>query len=132
MFPKSTLSRFHQLASPFYYYDLSVLSQTLEQIRTEARKYGFHVHYALKANANPEILAVVREYGLGADCVSGNEVKRAVECGFEAEQIVFAGVGKNDEEIRYALEHSISCFNCESMQEMEVIHELASAAGRKA
>jgi diaminopimelate decarboxylase len=132
MFATKTISRFQQLASPFYYYDLPVLRQTLEQIRTEAGKYGFQVHYALKANANTEILAVIKEYGLGADCVSGNEVKKAVECGFESGQIVFAGVGKSDDEIRYALEHSISCFNCESMQEMEVIHGLALAAGKKA
>ncbi|HXC04946.1 MAG TPA: diaminopimelate decarboxylase, partial [Bacteroidia bacterium] len=104
MFSGKIIDRFKTLPTPFYYYDLEVLKTTLEHIREEAGRYGFHVHYALKANANRPILELVKAYGLGADCVSGNEVKRAVDTGFKPGHIVFAGVGKSDADILYALE----------------------------
>ncbi|PSR56436.1 diaminopimelate decarboxylase [Adhaeribacter arboris] len=111
--------------TPFYFYDLHLLRQTLQAARTEADRYGYHVHYALKANSNEPILKLIRETGFGADCVSGNEIKQALATGFRPAQIVFAGVGKSDAEINYALEQDIFCFNCESMQELEIISELA-------
>jgi diaminopimelate decarboxylase len=101
------------------------LKQTLHDLKKESDKYGFIVHYALKANANNKILAIVKSHTIGADCVSGNEVKKAIECNFSPEHIVFAGVGKSDDEINYALENNIFCFNCESLQELEVINKLA-------
>lgn len=119
-------------ATPFYAYDLTVLHQTLEAARHEAGKYNFHVHYALKANANAPVLDAMRSAGFGADCVSGNEVKRAIENGFPAHHVVFAGVGKSDAEINYALEQDIFCFNCESSHELEVLNELASAQNKTA
>ncbi len=112
-------------STPFYFYDLSLLRQTLNLARTEADRYGYHVHYALKANSNEPILKLVQQTGFGADCVSGNEVKQALAIGFRPDQIVFAGVGKSDAEINFALQHDIFCFNCESTQELEVISELA-------
>lgn len=115
--------------TPFYLYDLDLLRKTLEVVKAESEAYGFQVHYALKANPNTPILRLVRQYGLGADCVSGNEVKRAVETGFSPDHIVFAGVGKSDAEINYALEQDIFCFNCESMQELSVLNELAGQKG---
>src|SRR5688572_26501858 len=113
MFPTDTLRQFSSIETPFYYYDMEILDRTLKQLKAESERYGFIVHYALKANANEPILAKIREAGFGADCVSGNEVKRAVECGFDASHIVFAGVGKSDAEINYALDQDIFCFNCE-------------------
>lgn len=132
MFAKDTIEKIKSIPTPFYYYDLGILRRTLQQLKAESDKYGFIVHYALKANANNEILGIIREYGMGADCVSGNEVKKAVECKFASEHIVFAGVGKNDEEINYALDHNIFCFNCESKEELEVINELAKAKNKTA
>jgi diaminopimelate decarboxylase len=132
MFSEQLLDRFRQTDTPFYYYDLSILKQTLLQVREESTRYDYKVHYALKANANEKILNLIHANGLGADCVSGNEVKRAVECGFDPRKIVFAGVGKSDAEIRYALSQNILCFNCESLQELEVIDCLALEAGKKA
>jgi len=132
MFDKENINKFNSTPTPFYYYDLNVLKQTLELVKTESEKYNFIVHYALKANANDEILNVIKSYNLGADCVSGNEVKKAVESKFHSKDIVFAGVGKSDAEINYALEHDIFCFNCESIQELEVINELAFAKNKKA
>jgi diaminopimelate decarboxylase len=120
------------LKTPFYFYDTQLLDTTLKALCNEAAKYNFHVHYALKANANTELLSFIKKYNLGADCVSGNEVKCAIEAGFNAHEIVFAGVGKSDDEINYALAQNIFCFNCESIQELEVLNELAQAQNKTA
>lgn len=121
------------IPTPFYFYDMELLSHTLSVI-SEATKDtpDFHVHYAIKANANPKILKAIAEAGFGADCVSGGEIKAAVAAGFPAGKIVFAGVGKNDDEIRLGLEIGISCFNVESLPELEVISQLAVQAGKTA
>ncbi|MDR2562959.1 MAG: diaminopimelate decarboxylase [Prevotellaceae bacterium] len=112
--------------TPFYYYDLDLLKTSLSAAKSEADKYGYVLHYASKANANPVLMKIISAAGFGADCVSGNEIIRAVECGFPPELINFAGVGKSDEEINIGLDNRIFCFNCESMQEIEVIDELAA------
>lgn len=127
------VEKFGGLRTPFYYYDLRLLRRTLETIRscTEAIP-EFKVHYAVKANANPVLLAEIAAGGLGADCVSGGEIRAAVEAGFRPGDIVYAGVGKSDAEILLALETGISRFNVESAAELEVISELAAAAGKKA
>lgn len=124
-FSKDLLHKFTLTPTPFYYYNMELLDQTLQTLIQEAARYGFIVHYALKANANPAILNRIKSAGLGADCVSGNEVSRALETGFSDEKIVFAGVGKSDEEILTGLANDIHSFNCESLQELEVIDQLA-------
>lgn len=127
------VEKFRQLRTPFYYYDTEVLRATLACISEEASKYErFDVHYAIKANANSKLLTIIRENGLGADCVSGGEVKAALQAGFPAEKIVFAGVGKADWEIELGLENNIFCFNVESIPELEVIDELAGIKGKVA
>ena len=127
------LERFRELETPFYYYDMKVLRDTLSTINKEVGKYeNFHVHYAVKANANPKVLNAIRESGLGADCVSGGEVHAAIRAGFPCNKIVYAGVGKTDKEINYSLDHDIFCFNVESVPELEIINELASAKGKVA
>jgi diaminopimelate decarboxylase len=120
------------IKTPSYFYDLSVLEKTLDELKSLERKFDFHIHYALKANSNNEILDLIQKKGFGADCVSGNEIKRALECGFDASKTVFAGVGKTDDEINIALENDILCFNCESIPEIEVINELASKQNKVA
>ncbi|MGF7026369.1 MULTISPECIES: diaminopimelate decarboxylase [Sphingobacterium] len=125
-------AKFAEKETPFYYYDLNVLNKTLEAAHAASHKRGFHVHYALKANFNDELLKAIQEIGFGADCVSGNEVKKAIECGFDSKKVTFAGVGKSDKEINYALDQNIFAFNVESIQELEVINELASKKGVKA
>ncbi len=130
MFTKELISKFETTPTPFYYYDLSLLRRTLDTLLKAASKYGYKIHYAVKANANPEILKTICEYGFGADCVSGNEVLKAIECGFSPSKVVFAGVGKSDKEINDALAHDIFCFNCESIQEIQVINQLASQSGK--
>lgn len=127
------VNKFRELRTPFYYYDMKVLRDTLSSICTETAKYGnYSVHYAVKANANPKVLTVIRESGLGADCVSGGEIRAAVKAGFPANKIVFAGVGKADWEINLGLDYDIFCFNVESVPELEIINELAAAKGKVA
>ena len=127
------IDKFGALATPFYYYDTTVLRRTLAVIREElARRPGYHLHYAVKANANPRVLTIIRESGLGADCVSGGEIRACIQAGFPADRIVYAGVGKADWEINLGLDHGIGCFNVESVPELEIINALASARGKVA
>lgn len=132
MFSANIIKGFEERETPFYYYDLELLSRTLQQCKSASDKYGFHVHYAMKANFNPKVLASICTAGFGADCVSGNEVRKAIEVGFAPDKVVFAGVGKSDKEINEALDRDIFCFNVESIQELGVIDELAKARNKVA
>lgn len=126
------LDKFKQLHTPFYYYDVKLLQDTLDVVENESKKYGYHVHYAIKANANPRLLSLIAAKGLGADCVSGGEIQAALTAGFPTHKIVFAGVGKADWEIDLGLDNEIFCFNVESLAELEVIDERAAAKGKVA
>ena len=130
IFPKE---KFQGIGTPFYYYDTKVLRDTLNAINREAGKHeGFCVHYAIKANANPKVLNIISQAGLGADCVSGGEIQASINAGFPSNKIVYAGVGKSDWEINLGLDKDIFCFNVESIPELEVINELASKKGKVA
>ena len=127
------IDKFQEIQTPFYYYDTAVLRKTLKTINEEAGKHeNFEVHYAVKANANPKVLNIICQAGLGADCVSGGEIQAATNAGFPASMIVYAGVGKSDWEINLGLEKGIFCFNVESIPELEVINELAEKQGKVA
>ena len=130
---RSLAEQFQQIQTPFYYYDTLLLQQTLEAIHkaTEGMDEA-HVHYAVKANANPKLLKLISAAGFGADCVSGGEVRAALNAGFPASKIVYAGVGKSDWEINLGIDNDITCFNVESLPELEVISELAVAKGKTA
>jgi len=128
-FPVTQLSR---LNTPYYYYDMDVLRETLQVLRSESADSNWHVHYAIKACATDAILKTIAASGIGADCVSGGEVRVAIAAGFPADKIVFAGVAKTDSEILYALEQGIFCFNVESIEELHVISQLASNIGLRA
>ena len=125
-------AQFQKIETPFYYYDMDILRNTLEEIKRRAADAYMQVHYAVKACATPEIMREIAAHGFGADCVNGEEIKAALAAGFPPHKIVFAGVGKTDREIRLALEHNIFSFNVESLPELEVINELASEMGKKA
>jgi diaminopimelate decarboxylase len=125
MFSDKDIAHFSKLETPFYYYDLNLLERTLNACNDAAKTHQFHVHYAMKANFNAMVLNKINAIGFGADCVSGNEVKKAIEIGFKKDKVVFAGVGKSDKEINDALDSDIFCFNVESIQELEVINQLA-------
>lgn len=127
------IGKFENIRTPFYFYNTEVLRNTLRAINEETDKHeGFCVHYAVKANANAKLLRIIREAGLGADCVSGGEIQAALNAGFPASKIVFAGVGKSDWEINLGLDNDIFSFNVESVPELEVINELAAAKGKVA
>ncbi len=127
------LDRFAALSTPFYYYDTPLLRATLQEIKKQLNgKERHHVHYAIKANANPRILSEIKLAGFGADCVSGGEIRAALAKGFSADEIVFAGVGKSDWEIELGLDAGIGCFNVESLPELEVINEIAVSKGKLA
>lgn len=128
-FPVESLKK---IETPFYYYDMELLNATLNNVANEAAKYGYKVHYAVKANANDRVLETIKNQGFGADCVSGYEVKKVLDSGFAADGIVFAGVGKADWEINLGLDNDIACFNVESVPELEIIDELAGRKGKKA
>ncbi|MEA1899111.1 MAG: diaminopimelate decarboxylase [Bacteroidota bacterium] len=125
-------TKFAGIPTPFYYYDLDLLQETLQSAIEYSKKHGYFLHYALKANADDRVLQIIKEAGIGADCVSGNEVSKALKTGFLAEDIFYAGVGKTDKEIILGLEGKIACFNCESLQEITVINEIAGKMGLKA
>ena len=127
------IDKFQEIETPFYYYDTNLLRTTLQTINREASRHeGFVVHYAIKANANPKVLNVIAQAGLGADCVSGGEIRAALASGFPARKIVYAGVGKADWEINLGLDKGIFCFNVESIAELEVINDLALRRGKRA
>lgn len=124
---------FKATSTPFYFYDLELLDHTLKSVVESASiDKRFNVHYAIKANARPEILRIIARAGLGADCVSGGEINAAISAGFKPDKIVYAGVGKTDKEIRLGLSHEIECFNIESMPELDVINSLAHKMGLQA
>ena len=133
MVQKFPIDKFKKIETPFYYYDCDLLRETLQAINKELKKYeNFIVHYAVKANANAKVLNVIQQTGMGADCVSGGEIQRSLDCGFPADKIVYAGVGKADWEINLGLDHDIFCFNVESVSELKIINELAAKKGKVA
>jgi diaminopimelate decarboxylase len=129
MFKEETISKFRTIQTPFYYYEMDLLRETLSSCSKEAGRYDYFLHYALKANSNLVILSLISRSGYGADCVSGNEIRAALQNGFHPSHIMFSGVGKSDDEIRLALQQKIQSINVESRQEMEVINDLAGAMG---
>ena len=124
---KISADKFKDIRTPFYYYDTEILQQTLDAIKKEiGDKPNYHLHYAVKANANPKVLKQISQAGFGADCVSGGEIRACLAAGFPAKEIVYAGVGKSDWEINLGLDADIAYFNVESIAELEVINELAA------
>lgn len=132
MISNKAIESFKSIETPFYYYDIDLLRETLSRYTSLINKYNYKAHYALKANAEPNILKEIVNAGLGADCVSGNEVALAIKSGFSPDKVVYAGVGKSDKEIKTALKAGIFSFNCESIPEIAVINDIAASMGKVA
>ena len=128
----NTIEQLDKIATPFYYYDMNLFRATVDHVAELAERHDLKVHYAIKANVERRLLEYISSKGFGADCVSGNEVLHAHSCGFPADKIVYAGVGKTDREIYDAMMLGIEAFNCESLQEIFVINEMAHIHGVKA
>ena len=125
-------SELQAIPTPFYYYDMGLLNETLQTIHEQIEGLPYQVHYAIKANGNHHILSEIAKAGLGADLVSGREIQAACEAGFKPQEMTYSGVGKTDWEIRLGLEKEIGCFNVESVPELEVINALAGEMGKTA
>ena len=132
MLSNKVVDKLRGYRTPFYLYDLDLLRQTLRLVGEACDKYGYKMHYSMKANSDRRVMECVKEAGMGIDCVSGNEVVYAVEMGFDPKEIVFAGVGKSDREINLALDYDIHCFNVESEAELLIINELAALKNKTA
>ena len=130
MLSRQVAEKLAKYETPFYLYDIGLLDQTLESLMSIASKYNYKIHYAIKANYDARLLQIIRKHGVGIDCASGNEVRCAIEAGFDPKSIVYAGVGKRDKEIRYAIEQNILAINCESIEELDLVNELAAEAGK--
>lgn len=130
---KLPCEKFKGIKTPFYYYDTRLLQDTIDAVKEEIHnRNGYHVHYAVKACAHPDVLRLIQEAGLGADCVSGGEIQASLDAGFPGDRIVYAGVGKSDWEIELGLQAGIRYFNVESVAELEVINEIAARMDRMA
>lgn len=117
--------------TPYYFYDLDLLNRTINEVELNIRNSAFRVHYAIKANNNKKVVSFIAKRNFGADCVSAGEIMLALECGFNSADIVFAGVGKTDEEIEYALLNNIGMLHCEGLEEIQVINEIAGRLNRR-
>ena len=130
MLSRQVADKLAKYETPFYLYDIELLNQTLESLMSIANKYNYKIHYAIKANYDARLLQIIRKHGVGIDCASGNEVRCAIEAGFDPKTIVYAGVGKRDKEIRYAIEQDILAINCESIEEIELVNQFAAEASK--
>ena len=130
MFQSELVKRFINLSTPFYYYDLDILEKNLLNLKNSLKPFN-KVHFSVKSNTNPRILSVIKNFNLGIDAVSANEIKHCINLGFNPKDIVFAGVGKSDEEIEYGIINNISYFNVESLQELEVIDSISKKFSKK-
>ena len=130
MFQSELVKRFINLSTPFYYYDLDILEKNLLNLKNTLKPFN-KVHFSVKSNTNPRILSVIKNFNLGIDAVSANEIKHCINLGFNPKDIVFAGVGKSDEEIEYGIINNISYFNVESLQELEVIDSISKKFSKK-
>jgi diaminopimelate decarboxylase len=119
-----------EYGTPLYVYSASYIR---DRIRAYSKAFpGALICYAVKANFNPEVIRVAGEEGAGADIVSGGELVCALRGGIDPSKIVYAGVGKTEEELRLAIEREILMFNVESSDELEVLNRIAGELGKKA
>ena len=130
MFSSDSVKKFNNLPTPFYYYDIDIIKNNLKSLKYSLRSNN-KVHFSVKSNTNKRILEIVKSYNLGIDAVSYNEIKHCLDQGFDSKDIVFAGVGKTDEEIKKAIEKDIAYFNVESFQELDVINQLSKKQSKQ-
>lgn len=121
-----------KIRTPFYLYSKNGLINNLKRIDQAFSEVAHTICFALKANSNMQLLKTLVAQGCAADIVSGGELFLALKAGFSPRKIVFAGVGKTDDEIQYAIETEIAALNVESEQELEVIHKIAQKVNRPA
>jgi len=121
-----------QHGTPVYIYSRATLERHWHAFNDAIGEHPHLVCYAVKANSNIGVLSVLAKLGSGFDIVSAGELARVIEAGGDASKVVFSGVGKKHDEIRYALEQGIMCFNVESEPELHRINQVAGEMGTKA
>ena len=118
--------------TPCYIYSHATLTRHFQAYDQAFASVPHIIAFAMKANSNLAVLRLMSSLGSGADIVSGGELFRALKAGIPPSKIVFAGVGKSHEEIKYALESDILFFNVESSAELQAINEVAMGMGMQA
>ncbi|RMD46383.1 MAG: diaminopimelate decarboxylase [Aquificota bacterium] len=121
-----------KVGTPVYIYSKRGILKKVKEYKEAFSKYETLICYAVKANSNLSILKLFESEGLGCDIVSGGELYKARKAGVSSNKIVYAGVGKTDFEIDYAIRENILSFNVESEMELDVLNEIAGKNGRKA
>ncbi len=120
-----------EVGTPVYIYSLKRVLANLSRIREAFAAVQPHIHYSAKANANLAILRTLVNAGAGIDAVSAGEIHKALLVGTKPEDIVFAGVGKTRDELRYALEQNVGWFNVENSLELQYINDLVAELKRE-
>ncbi len=120
------------IKTPFYIYSKKAIEDRINEYKNAFKDYPILICYATKANPNLSILYLINKNGLGADIVSGGELFKARLAGISPNKIVYAGVGKTDDEIKYAIKEEILSFNVESEQEIEVLNQIGKSLNKKA
>lgn len=121
-----------QCGTPLYLYSYKALKRSWEAYSEALAQHGHTICYAVKANSNLAVLNEFAKLGAGFDIVSLGELERVITAGGDADKIIFSGVGKQDKEIKRALELGIYCFNVESKPELERINSIAQSMGKSA
>ncbi len=120
------------IGTPVFVYSKKAIEDKINEYKNAFKSYPTLICYACKANSNLSILKIFNENGFGLDTVSGGEIFKGKLAGFPSDRIVYAGVGKTDEELEFAINEEILSFNVESKEELDVINEIASKLGKKA
>ncbi|MCA9911915.1 MAG: hypothetical protein KC496_01135 [Anaerolineae bacterium] len=120
-----------EIGTPTYIYSLRRVLRNLAHLRTAFSGLDAHIHYSAKANANLTLLRALVQQGVGIDCVSGGELYKALAAGAPPADLIFTGVGKRVDEIRYALENGVGWIDVENEGELVHIKQLASGIGRE-
>jgi diaminopimelate decarboxylase len=120
---------YNNYSGPFYRFNLSLLEETLSAANAAATAHNVTLKYAVKANNETKVLLKIKQAGLGVDCVSMQEIVRAVELGWSPAEVVFAGSGKTIRELSYALRMNIGVLHCESLEEWQIARELKESLG---
>jgi len=121
-----------EVGTPCYIYSHATLTRHYRVYESAFKNIPHIIAFAMKANSNLAILRLMAKEGSGVDIVSGGELFRAMKAGVPPSKIVFAGVGKNAEEIRAALKADILMFNVESSAEIRAVNDVAASVGKKA
>lgn len=130
--PRSLLEKLRSKKTPYYYYNTTRLNETVTTLLDLAKKDNIKIHFSLKSNFNEKVLKFFQNYpDIGIDCVSGGEVNYSLTQGFPHDKIVFAGIGKTEEEIEFAVEKGIFCINVESFEELENLNKICNKLNKK-